>query len=250
MVANDARRLRTPASLMAMVVVGVSLLLAAGNVSADERASEALRAGSWSLQFGISSNFTLTSFEGVLISCKKHLSPKSAIRTGLTVSGQVGNVNGDSERSGVTLGNSKTDTDAASLSLSALYIYYPSPVRRLNVFSGLGPDIGLSRSKDETRNVSYSYRGEIISKSWTYRRQVYFGLRGVVGGEWFAASRVSVLADYVLNLRYSYQRTERWSGYEKLPDDAGPQDSDRNVSKTEWLSLSSGGVQFALSIYF
>jgi hypothetical protein len=219
-------------------------------VSADERSDDALRAGSWALQFGISSNFTLISFEGLSISAKKHFSPSRAIRFGTTIAAWTEDVNMDDlYRSQDHQQSSISDADNNSLSwdISALYLFYPGPRDRLSFFAGLGPDFGYSRAKHET-NTNVIRDGQVIQDAeqnkWTYNRRVYLGLRGVLGAEWFATKRISLIADYSLSTRYMWEKSETSSEYTSGSSSSST-DNDR-----QRFDLYSSAVQFGISVYF
>ena len=66
-------------------------LFGAFSTQAQEQAAEinSLKAGVWALQFGISSNFTLSSFQGTTISAKYQTSTTNAWRAGITLNGST-----------------------------------------------------------------------------------------------------------------------------------------------------------------
>jgi hypothetical protein len=78
--------------------------------------NNSLKEGVWAMQFGISSNFTLTSFQGSTLALKYQLSDRDAIRGGITINGSTSNGNSSSSESiadtnyeGSGSGNNSTD---------------------------------------------------------------------------------------------------------------------------------------------
>ena len=65
--------------------------------------TNSLEKGSWSLQFQISENFTLQSFQGSMISTKYHFTEKSALRTGLSISGRSSDIEDNIEQDSDTV---------------------------------------------------------------------------------------------------------------------------------------------------
>ena len=70
--------MRKPSGKSAALFAGtVLLLLLTGivggeSVLADSFSKDALKAGSWSLQFGIDKEFRLEPYDGTWLSCKRH----------------------------------------------------------------------------------------------------------------------------------------------------------------------------------
>jgi hypothetical protein len=56
-------------------------------VAQNQEANHSLERSTWSLQFQISNNFTLSSFQGSVISAKYHFSKQRAFRFGSAISG-------------------------------------------------------------------------------------------------------------------------------------------------------------------
>src|SRR5271157_4544368 len=95
---------------------------------AQDASSEcnSLKEGAWALQFGIASNFTLTSFQGTTIAAKYQLSEKNAIRGGLTINGSAnyGNSSASGSISDTSYGTvpENSSSDAANASFVLQYL--------------------------------------------------------------------------------------------------------------------------------
>lgn len=202
-------------------------VFAADATEMDEENS--LTAGSWALQFRITENFQLSSFQGSTLSAKRHLSDGRAIRVGISLNGAVAdvehrtiNVTTDS-----TTFESKIDENYQFVQLDAQYLIYPSPAKKLTVFVGAGPLFELSRSEASGRE---QWR---LNKIWS------FGVSVVLGVEWFATKRISFLSEYSSALTYDIQISESTSSSSDY----------KNEDERQALSFSYSSVKFGLSVY-
>jgi hypothetical protein len=94
----------------------------------DEEDEPRLEAGVWTLQFWVTQNFTLGSFQRSALSAKRHFSPRSALRAGLSLTADFREARprealGDSSEEDA--GNERTaEHDQQRVSLSAQYVRY------------------------------------------------------------------------------------------------------------------------------
>src|SRR4030042_4236489 len=109
--------------------------------TSQDSLKNSLKKGSWSLQFQISQNFTLSSFQGSNLSAKKHFSSRSAIRFGIGLSGYSANeeqtINQENDNS--LHKEYKLDNKLIGVDLNCYFLYYPHPQRRINMYFGGGP---------------------------------------------------------------------------------------------------------------
>jgi hypothetical protein len=198
----------------------------------DSEIQNSLAPGSWSLQFRITDNFQLSSFQGATISAKRHFSEGRALRFGISLSGSVTDKeyrttdqSSDSTTSEVVIG---ADENQQYLRFDAQYLIYPSPMKKLNLFFGAGPLFELSRSE-----VSI-FDQERVNKIWS------IGLTTLLGVEWFATKRISILSEYASTLSYDFQSSESTHSDGKS----------KNVDEVQTLSFSYTSVKFGLSVYW
>ncbi len=150
-----------------LILMSVTINLQSQDTSSERNS---LKAGAWALQFGISSNFTLTSFQGSNIAFKYQLSDKSALRGGITINGSTNDGTTSNSGSiddtsyGTAPGSSSTESATASFVLQ--YLWYMNPNGPVHFYTGLGPLVSYSYSKYSTNNPysstvydSGSYRG-------------------------------------------------------------------------------------------
>jgi hypothetical protein len=160
---------------------------------------EALRKGSWSLQFaaentldGAGGFFRLSSYEGGTLSAKRNFSPRSALRFGVTLLARD-NKQDEVYRHFITYRKS------ATVSLTATYLFYPAPHKRVSAFIGGGPTLGFAWADDAANSPTASNKLE--SRSSTIGTVLLFG------AEWFLSRQISLLAEYGLKIAYSTGET-------------------------------------------
>jgi opacity protein-like surface antigen len=207
----------------------VSMLGLAGAAGAqDDTRPNSLVPGAWALQFRVSENFNLTSFEGNTISIKKQLSSGTALRFGLTPSVRMTSFEVSSD--GDSLGVGEEDLDSFSLGLSLHWLRYVRPGSTVNLFWGGGPEVAYRHA---SRQIRVSIPIEEDNESWQA------GLTGLVGVEWFATRSLGLHGEYGTSLSYTSDTTERRAESGTLFD----------TSHSAW-SFVGQGVKVGASLYF
>ena len=237
----------------------------------SERSS--LKADAWAMQFGISSNFTLTSFQGSTIALKYQLSDKSAIRGGITINGSTNNGNSTTTYSvaDTNAGSApvNSSSDAANVSFVVQYLWYANPNGPVHFYGGLGPSISYSYSNSSSGNsyfytneyydtgyyYYYNYTEKISSKSNSIQWGV--GLTGSVGLEWFACQWLSIRAEYGESIQYMWRSSTSSNDYSyiyspSLPSTytRSPNSHNDNSGTNKGWTVNSSGVSFGLSVYW
>jgi hypothetical protein len=219
--------------------------------SPDTQKDNSLRSGAWALQFAIGSNFTLSSFQGALISVKKHLSPRSALRLGVSAVFGSNDATSNQTTNGSDILPSELtrteDYNQQGIQAGLQYLFYPAPAADAHLFFGFGPfgqfshttdnytDVRLPPDPDETIRT---LRG--TTDSWG------LGLSGLAGVEWFATRCISLHAEYGASLSYSHIRRTR-----DLADTGYVTSGANGLTETDkaWR-FAARYVQFGLSVYF
>ena len=194
---------------------------------AQDNFKNSLVDGSWSMQFRVANNFTLSSFEGALISAKKHLSDKTALRFGVSA-----NFKHYNDEYVAEYDQKRTDS-RVSLGLKFQLIKYISPKSKLSFYYGLGPNIEYSRNK-----LEYEYNDTTHEDRYTYNRTLGIGLLFTWGLEWFFTENLSLMAEYGGGVEYSHGIKEDYHN-----DILGEND-------TDIFEFFSNNVNFGLSVYF
>ncbi|NLT50263.1 MAG: outer membrane beta-barrel protein [Ignavibacteria bacterium] len=213
--------------------------------------THSLKAGSWALQFGISNNFTLSNFNGSTFSGKYHLTDNSAIRVGLTLSGQTG----DRDQSSSTKYNPSASNEQSkpfedyNLTLKTAYLFYPNNDKQIKLYFGAGPILGWS--KYEVSGTDNNYQNDTLNNSLTEkitRNNLQVGLNGILGAEYFLTSYLSVHAEYSATFAYQIQKQKNSGERIYIYDKNNPQITESDIKQTSW-GFYSGSVLFGLSVY-
>jgi hypothetical protein len=225
--------------LIVIVLLTLSLLLTlfAQNDSISNKNS--LVEGAWAMQFQMSSYFTLSSFQGTIISVKKHLTDQSAIRFGVSTTLNISDDNAHREL--ITFSNyvnyNSYDNHLYRLSINSQYLYYLLGSTDVHLYVGSGPEIYYSWDKSEYEGDTARYASRDISSG--------FGMSGVIGVEWFATSSLSLHAEYSTIARYTWTDNKReFTNFNitKVPE--------IKWSSGNYFSLSPSYIKLGLSAYF
>jgi hypothetical protein len=226
--------MKTRTTVLFLAVIVVTAKLQAQDAPAPNWLSDSSRA----LQFGVTGNFTLGTFDAKSISFKQHLSDKRAIRIGVNFSGSI-DQKGDSHEyfyydSLTLLSNaSYNPTYNLGVSVSAQYLWYMKTVERFFFYLGAGPYASYSRSGPT---------GTPSSGTWNKNEAWSLGVGGSAGVECFVYSRISLHAEYQALLTYtSTHGSTRYSSASRF---------ETTSTWDKYLNLSSQKVVFGISVYF
>ena len=143
-----------------MVLLLVCLLVF--SVTADDLGRNSLNKGASALQFGVNQNGEIPNVEtflGTTLSYKKHLTPKSCFRFGLSTT--IQNSEDEAEYSYMEIDDvmrkriENTDRNLYDISITCQYIYYPTVSGKVIAFFGGGPLIGYNNSDRERHVIDY-----------------------------------------------------------------------------------------------
>lgn len=210
-------------------------LLAGLVVAPPARAQEDTRAHSlapraWAIQFRIANDFQLSSFNGSILSIKRHSSARSAVRLGVSGALDLTDIEEISERADTSLAFG-IDRDQISAGVELQFMTYPRPIQSVNLFLAAGPFARWANQK-----VHFEFDGERRTETdWAG------GVLGSLGAEWFAARWLGLHAEYGL----AVERSGRTS---KVTSE-NPLRAGRRVHHTSWR-LRGDGVRFGASAYF
>jgi len=233
--------------VLLIVLILNSQFLSAQN--SQDSIKNSLKKGSWSLQFRISSNFTLSTFDGSNLSAKKHLTSNSAIRFGIGLSGYTTDREGttDLENRSNIFSEEQSDYESLLINLSCYYLYYPHPQRKINMYCGVGPLISFANFDDKINRQDLSQDTSSI-ETFTEENYQYYGVGvlGLIGVEWFLNQQISIHAEYGSSLLYGREEKEetRVSSVETY------EEKYTKKSEENRITFRSNSVQFGVSVYF
>ena len=234
-----------------VAVLGSGTRIYAESEGQTDRTEPLLKEHSWALQFQISDNFRLTSFQGATLSAKYQLNARQALRFGVGVNAANRTMKYVPQDDGSCILPRETEcfmppccpysydeitkrkTTDRQMTLDVQYIRYPRPEsKRVLVFYGAGPSIGYEGSTERATYVS----GETNKYTRTTWKA---GISAVIGVEWFVTETISLLGEYGVNL--SYQRS-------KVKDALWVEPA--REEKETGLVVESLPVKFGVSLYF
>ncbi len=195
-------------------VLGILLWLFVSSILlAQDSSNTSLVKDKFALQFGVR-GLNLDAFQGSNLSCKYHISDKSALRLGFDLSARndlenrINNINGDKYES-------------FSTSLNIQYVEYVKTEEDISLYFGSGPYYSRYFSK----SVSNYYN----ENAWS------LGVNGIIGLEWFFKKSMSLNGEYGLSISYNRSRYI---------------DSDKNNLFVQSISVGSKNqFKIGLSVY-
>ena len=243
------------------IIIGFILILSTGYYSSQAQNQStdttALKNGSWALQFGIGSNFTLTSFQGATIAAKYQISQLDAIRAGITINGSTNNGTGSNsvainDTNDGTVANNAS-SNSSTVSIVVQYLWYLNPSGPVHFYIGIGPSVSFGYSDN---NQNYPYISTLNGHGYWIQelyatKNIQWALGGacVAGVEWFASKWLSLHADYNLTIQYQWRNTTSSTYYSSLTyPNYIPSLANSSTINKSW-SLNSAAVSFGVNIY-
>lgn len=213
--------------LLALIVLALPCLsLAAPADSTALARANSLRDGAWAMRVSFEN-----SFNGGQVALKYHLTPKDALRVGLSLFGRLNDEEGNYSGDEVVF-----ETDDVQLDVEAIYLRYPRPVASANIFFGAGPFVDFSerssrRSESDYENTSDTEFTEL-------------GIVAVVGVEWFASQALSLHVEYAASVGHIWGERTETSFSPTQPSEVRESDIDG------WALEFGRTVFFGFGIYF
>jgi hypothetical protein len=251
-------------NLIARLLCGIAVgALTSWNAIAQNSPSDSnsLKSGAYALQFGVGSNFTLTSFQGSTIALQYHLSESNAIRAGVTFNGNFSDgtdlfnqVTGDT---GHTTASGDNSSHSASISFTVQYLWYQNALAPVHFYVGIGPSVSYSYNDQRNAQAStpqtpyfYSFGNDWTRLNYTNTtNQWALGVRGMVGVEWFPARWFSLHADYGEAIQYHWN-SNKTTADGILSSSTGANTTITDKGSSKGWAISSIGVSFGASVYF
>ena len=237
----------------------VASMLCFQNLSAQDSLSvigKYIHGHPWTMEFGITSNLTLTSFQGTTISLSKFTSDFEKYRFGISFSGTDGSSDQNSANYAMdtlsSRGGQNSDNVNYALQISFQYVTYATPNAPTSFYFGIGPLIGYGWTKNQSRSTTSNLSGsQSFSNSTSETNNYSLGFLGSLGVEWFFSEHLSVHAEYGLAATYTWGKTESTSvsQYMYTYSPGYSNRSNSSTTTTNW-SLSGQKVLFGLSVNY
>lgn len=226
-------------------------LFAQNSGERKEIAAPRMKNGTWALQFQISQNFTLSDFQGSVLSLKKHLSAKTAIRLGIGIDIQTSDENNEFRRflADTLSVSSNTDDnkDTHSINLATQFLYYPSSNNRIKPYWGAGPFIQYGHFKRDKNGQNDLTMDRFVENR--DRSDWEFGVSTLIGVEWFVTSKISLLAEYGISFAHFAIDTREVT--RQIPNDPALAElRTENQNNSDGFIIRALPVRFGLSVYW
>ena len=222
---------------------------AQGNEPATSSRQNSLREGCWALQFQVNQNFSLSSFQGAVLSVKKHYSDDVAIRLGLsfsTTSSQFDQATRYLPPSDTIRSSNSSNSGGFNIRVASQYIYYTEPSAPINLFIGGGPIVSYSRFSHDFEWNNTNGGNFSNSKTSSLENAWAVGISGAFGIEWFASEQISLLGEYGISAEYSWAK---YTSTTSTSSNFGQQTQEGETNSKSFL-ISPALVKFGLSVYF
>lgn len=221
------------------------------------------REGRRGLVFGVEGE-SLLAFDDAMVAIRQQIGERTGLRLSLTFSQSGGTEDWTSERRSTdtapdtsftqtSSGERSADTDIVDLDVDLLFIRHGRGQHALRFFYGAGPMFGYYYSEGTEASVEESeYQGRTSSGTHTSTQWSY-GLRLLVGAEWFLTECVSVHAEYRAGLTFHNRDWERASVQLYEPsDDQDPvlRTEDLSTFESEGWTIGSHGARVGVSLFF
>ena len=194
--------------------------------------------GKFALQFQIGQNFTLSSFQGSVLSGKYNFSENDAVRLGLSIGvfkSDNNTLNGISNPSSTTGFTQNVLSNNYGILLQYIRNNYLD--NNLNFYFGGGPTFSYGVSRNETLDM----QSNSIINSNNYSKD--YGISACLGIEWYFNKSMSLSAQYGIAFDYS-----------EAIQNSNSADNNTQVSysvhKSTGYQINPNSVLFGLSVYF
>lgn len=232
---NNSKRIKISILLIFLSLIQVVFCQEKIDNSSDKNNNK------WALQFQIGNNFTLSSFEGSTISLVRNLSQNSKLRFGISVDGEIKNV----EKNIIQGANCELGNNEMYFSSTLHYIKDLKKNSKIFPYAGIGPIFSFyNQNKNKKTKV------ECGTTKTSYDLKEYgLGISAVFGTEWFLTSNISLLAEYNSSILYNKTKTTSITKRKTISAKNYTQ-TDKNIIKTNSFSIDPASVKFGLSVYF
>jgi len=151
---------------------------------------------SFSLQFQVNENFSLSDFQGAIISAKYQLSDKQALRIGTSFSFSL------SDKKDSNSNSSNNDEEYFSFSIITQYLLYLAK-DELSLYIGFGPQYSSKYGKN-SEQIDNPFDIDEVYRFTSFQNTI--GVNFVYGGEMFITDFLSIMAEYGMVFEYFYRK--------------------------------------------
>lgn len=199
------------------------------NLVAQDSTQQSFPGNHYALQFQIKESFSISEFNGGIVSGKYLLNNLDQIRIGLYL--------GVSDDNSIS-GTEKRESNSYSFLIHSQYLLKISSFHDIIFYSGGGPYLGYSSSEMST-TYGYGVPDITTSKTTVESETIEYGFSFAIGTEWFLKNNLS------LSLEYGF------SFGNKIREDYVSDDIQRNkMYDGSSFRLVRDEIKFGVSFYF
>lgn len=189
----------------------------------------------FALQFQISQNFNLSSFQGTTFSGKYNFGRRSVVRLGLSVDMidvKSEFTNNRLDTSVVFSGSSQQNV--LGFNVKTQYIHYIPSEHNIVFFVGGGPFIGYTKGTAESSESAYLPEYKRTQKIDNF----IAGIDLLIGTEWMFTEYMSLSAEYGIRFLYNSRESSSTDNFNEY------------TSNETIYRISGGDVNFGITVYF
>jgi len=191
--------------------------------------------GKYALQFQISENFTLTNFQGAMLSGKYQLGKRSALRLGISLSFDDASWDRESILSDTMNYFETNKSTSIGITISSQYLSYLIAREDVGFYLGTGPTFGFGVSNSEGE---YKVADSTVEKGSGSGDFYTIGLDLIAGVEWSFHKDMTLSAEYGIKFYYNHQTSKSESFRRK------------EERTNELFGLTYNYINFGISVYF
>jgi hypothetical protein len=212
--------------LSAVILLTTQLLLAQTDSVSN------IPKGKFALQFQVQKDFSISSFQGSILSGKYFFKNGNSLRAGLSLAVNTQDENASESVNDSTTLNNSLNTKQYSAVFISQYLFYFHGFENIYFYAGAGPYFGYFSNKTSPQP----------SGNYSERKRLSLGISAVLGVEWFFNKRFSLSAEYGA-LGYHEKTTESYLiPYTRLVK--------KHVNTENKIFSFSGSTKLGISIYF
>ncbi|MFO7444939.1 MAG: hypothetical protein R6W90_01175 [Ignavibacteriaceae bacterium] len=212
--------------LIFMFVFAIQVFAQEEDISLDNK---------YALQFQLSSNFTLSSFQGTTLSGKYHFPDNLALRVGLSVTAQNREGTGDlAYQDENYLKYPYADkSDAYGIDITVQLIKYFPVEKNWFIYAGGGPFISGNKE-----NSKRDFESDALADEETENKVSEAGVKFSGGVEWLVSSNIGIMAEYGFNISWGSSKSKSYNY------------STHRNSDWDFFRIQTVPVKVGISVYF
>ena len=187
-----------------IILAAVLLLLTQSAFALERRSKYELKTektptNRWSFMMGVNANLENDDYYGFDFALKYQEDAHSAIRLNLGIVGRDGYPDGYYIYPGGYYFNidDDPDFDVTGANLSVQYLFYPAPLRKFNLYFGIGPRFSVDEAEEDFMlTYYYDYPYDYADYYADDLTRLALGVETTVGFEWFLGRNLSFLTEF------------------------------------------------------